>query len=223
MKSVLIYFDEGVGLGSFQRLLQLFTEHLPDRYAVQAVNHHFLRTKGWEESAALLVFPGGRDLPYHLNLQGEGNARIQGYVQAGGRFLGICAGGYYGAAHVEFDKGGELEICGARELAFFPGKAIGPAYGRGLFRYDSESGARAAQIAWEKGVCAVYFNGGCWFEHAEKYASIQVIARYGDLPNSPAAALFCEVDEGAALLTGIHPEYAPGDPFSRYLINKILI
>jgi len=219
---ILIYRDEGVGTGSFRRLFSVFSKHA-SRYAIQVINRHFFSTHGWEKSTALIVFPGGRDLPYHFHLQGEKNARIRRYVENGGRFFGVCAGAYYGSAYNEFEKGGELEICGSRELAFFPRKAIGPAYGNGFFRYDGNSGIRAAQITWECGTHAAYYHGGCLFEHAEKYAAIQVMARYSDLPGSPAAVILCIAGKGIALLSGIHPEYSSYDPFLQYLINKILI
>jgi biotin--protein ligase len=116
-----------------------------------------------------------------------------------------------------------LEVCGWRELGFFPGKAIGPAYGRGLFRYENQGGARAAPIAWEQGISSVYFHGGCLFQHAKHYSNVQVLATYSDLPGRPAACVLSQCGKGTALLTGVHPEYTPKDPFLAYLFNKILI
>ena len=54
-----------------------------------------------------------------------GNERIREYVSKGGKYLGICAGGYYASSYVEFEKSTTLEVLGDRELSFFPGKAIG--------------------------------------------------------------------------------------------------
>lgn len=166
-------------------------------------------------------FSRGRDLPYHIRLKGEGNTRIQTYIERGGRFLGLCAGGYYGASSIEFDKGGALEISEGRELGFFPGKAVGPAYKEHPFCYHTEAGSRSAPIIWEGGITNAYFNGGCLFDQAENYPATEVIGRYHDLPGSPAAVIFCKVSLGAALLTGIHPEYTP-NLFWNYLLNKIL-
>ena len=65
---------------------------------------------------------------------------IKDYVTGGGSYLGICAGAYYGASYIEFNKGGELEVIGARELEFFDGKAIGPAIAE--YSTENKSGAR---------------------------------------------------------------------------------
>lgn len=50
------------------------------------------------------------------------------FVHAGGRYLGLCAGAYYGCARVVFEPGTPLEVVGDRELAFFPGIARGAAF-----------------------------------------------------------------------------------------------
>jgi biotin---protein ligase len=221
MSKILIYRDEGVAQSSFQNLFEALSRYLSAFCTIQPVNHDHFISQEWEKTTRLLVFPGGRDLPYHLKLQGSANRRIRNYVNEGGRYFGVCAGGYYGSAYVEFEKGGPFEIIGPRELAFFPGKAVGPAY-QGPFSYHSEIGARAAQIRWKWGLCPVYFHGGCLFEGAEKYSSIQILARYSDLPKEPAAAVYCPYGRGAALLIGVHPEYSMYKTLLKYLINKIL-
>lgn len=219
---ILIYEDEGVCPGSFQRIVSSCRALLPD-HSIQSAHHGYFLTQGWDEGVALLIFPGGRDLAYQKRLGGAGNASIRSYVHCGGRFLGICAGGYYGSKEVEFEKGGPLEVCGERELAFYPGKAVGPAYGPGLFRYENQGGARAASVAWEEGVSSLYFHGGCLFHSVQSFPEIEVLATYSDLPDQPAACVLSHFGRGKALLTGVHPEYTPKDPFFKYLINKILI
>lgn len=224
MREVLVYLDEGVSFPSYKHTVHALKEELA--FLIRTVDHRFFLTTDWHEKTALVVFPGGRDLPYHTNLQGLANRNIQAYVQKGGSFLGICAGGYYGAAEIEFEKDGELEICASRELGFFSGKAIGPAYGNNLFRYESEAGAREAWIEWEQGFCSVYFNGGCRFEGTEACSNVKVIARYNDLPETPPAVVHCRVGKGVALLSGVHPEYiteeleeSPKKAFWRYLLS----
>lgn len=228
---ILVYNGRGVGPGAFLQLFSVLSDFLPPKYQIIPVDHLYFFDKSWEEKTSLIVFPGGRDEPYHSNLQGAGNARIRAYVEKGGRFLGICAGGYYGAASIEFEKGSEIEVCGTRELAFFPGRALGAAYGTGVFEYESEAGSRIAPLQWEGGISPVYFNGGCLFEDPEAFPSTEVVARYDDLPKRPAAIVHCHVGEGRALLSGVHPEYPIEPPFKEkkrksfwhYLINKILI
>lgn len=222
MSKIAIYWDAGVSPGAFQQLLTALSEPFLAHYSFETVDRRFFLSPSWEERTSLLIFPGGRDLPYHQALQGEANGRIRSFVERGGRFLGICAGGYYGASTILFESGQESEIRGERELAFFPGRAIGPAFGKEDFRYQSEAGARGVTIEWEGGASSAYFNGGCFFEKAEAFPPTQIVAHYRDLPGKPAAAVYCKSGSGAALLSGIHPEYAPKDPFWPYFINKIL-
>jgi biotin--protein ligase len=100
----------------------------------------------WAARCALLVMPGGADLPYCRRLAGRGNALISDFVAAGGGYLGLCAGAYYAAARVDFEPGTLLEVAGPRELAFFGGTARGAAF-RG-FDYASEAGAVAAALSF---------------------------------------------------------------------------
>eukprot|EP00899_Mesostigma_viride_P023006 jgi/Mesvir1/3890/Mv19837-RA.2 len=92
--------------------------------------------------------PSGTRRPYCLLLNGDGTSRIRRYVESGGAYLGICAGGYFGCGYVEFDKGGPLEVLGPRELRFFPGVARGPVYTG--FRYEDDQGARAIRVRVEE-------------------------------------------------------------------------
>lgn len=208
--NVLIYADQGVS----PRFLKLTVRALRD-----AGLSHLRRVKqcnltsdhAWEDETALLVVPGGRDTPYHNALSGEGNRRIRRFVESGGKYLGLCAGGYYGAARVEFELGHPLEVIGDRELAFFPGIARGPAYGNGQFTYNTETGARIAQLSWGDNTGVSYFNGGCCFVDAESYPNVEVMARYRDIEGEPVAVISCKVGEGIAILSGVHPECSAAD------------
>lgn len=175
----------------------------------------------WTPSCALLVFPGGADLGYCRTLNGEGNRRISRYVQRGGSYLGFCAGGYYGSSRCEFEVGNKkLEVVGDRELAFFPGTCRGSAFPG--FVYHSEEGTRAAELNVEKEALAqgavpvmfrCYYNGGGVFVDAKKFAGrgVQVLANYTeptavDGGDGDAAVVYCKRGDGAAILTGPHPE-----------------
>jgi biotin--protein ligase len=46
----------------------------------------------WTRNLVGIVFPGGRDSPYHEKLEGDGNKLIRRFVEEGGWYLGICAG-----------------------------------------------------------------------------------------------------------------------------------
>ncbi len=227
IKDILIYLDEGVGPHSFKQTLRGLKEELgPTQYNLLPVKHTYFTTQEWEKKTALIVFPGGRDLPYHHNLRGFANQRIASYVSNGGAYLGICAGAYYGCAMIEFERGSPLEIIESRELAFFPGMASGPAYGNDLFCYESEMGAKIVPVKWkENGEQAhVYYNGGCHFVRAHEYENISLLATYEDLDLS--AIISCKVGLGRAVLSGVHPEYCPSlmpskDSHSKALVSSL--
>lgn len=186
--------------------------------AVAPISASALISEPWAPTCALLVFPGGADLGYCAELNGPGNRRIAEYVRRGGKYLGFCAGGYYGCGRCEFEVGnGRLEVVGSRELAFFPGTCRGGAF-RG-FEYGSESGARAARLrvtALEGegvGDTVIYYNGGGVFVDAEAMGpkGVEVLASYKDEIDvdggeGRAAVVYCAVGSGAAILTGPHPE-----------------
>lgn len=180
----------------------------------------------WQATCALLVIPGGADLGYCKTLNGAGNRLISAYVNKGGKYLGLCAGGYYASARCEFEVGRTqdgYEVVGDRELAFFPGTCRGLAFPG--FVYHSEKGTRAAEVSVNRQelvsgagivpeVFRTYYNGGGVFVDADKFKNrgIEVLASYTESLNvesgeGKAAVVYCKVGEGAAVLTGPHPEY----------------
>lgn len=212
-------------------------------YAVLNVTSSTLISEPWQASTSLLVIPGGADLPYCRELNGAGNKQIDKYVRQGGRYLGLCAGGYYASARVEFEVGNrEMEVSGSRELKFFPGIARGSVFSG--FQYGNHLNAKAAHVSITDNLLTqsfqnptttidreklqevfTYVDGGCLFVDAETYKSkgVQVLARYLDKvevsgsdleeenidKTNPAAAVYCKVGKGSAILTGLHPEFSP--------------
>jgi biotin---protein ligase len=160
-------------------------------------------------------------MAYCRSLNGAGNRRIKQYVQLGGSFLGLCAGGYYGCAKCEFEVGRRgMEVIGDRELGFFPGTCRGLAF-RG-FVYNSEAGARAVHLKvnedavgpCNKGAFRSYYNGGGVFVDAPNFKDkdVEVLATFQDelavdSGDGTAAVVFCRVGQGKVVLTGPHPEY----------------
>ncbi len=210
--NILVYVDEGAGPRSVRLLLKaLKSEPSCQQANIQRVKSSFLKEADWEQSTSLLIFPGGRDIHYHEALKGEANEKIRRYVENGGSYLGLCAGGYYGCSRIEFEKGHSLEVVADRQLCFFPGTASGSAYGPNKFQYESEEGSCVAELAWlgdeELGPASIYFNGGCTFVDADSYSNTSILARYQDIPGLPAAIVQCKVGKGKAILSGVHPEY----------------
>lgn len=115
---VLVYSGPGVSPLSLSYTLLTLSLLLTPHYTVQPVTPEVLAQQPWEPACALLVIPGGRDLPYveELTTKTRVTKRIREFVKEGGKYLGICAGAYFGAEEVRFDVGGGLEVAGKREL-----------------------------------------------------------------------------------------------------------
>lgn len=213
----------GTTVDSVRHCLYTLRRLLAPHYAVIPVTSDMLLKEPWTTTCALLVMPGGADLGYCRTLNGAGNRRIAQFVRNGGRYLGLCAGGYYGCKSCEFEVGDKtMEVIGDRELAFYPGICRGGAFPG--FVYHSEAGARAAGLEVAKAALSIgtvptsfrsYYNGGGVFVDAPSFADkgVEVLASYTEKLNvdpgeGAAAVVYCKVGNGAAVLTGPHPEYA---------------
>ena len=235
-ENLLTSVGNGSTVESVRHCLYTLRRLLGPNYAVIPVTGDMLIKEPWTASCAALVFPGGADQGYCRTLNGEGNRRIKRYVESGGVYIGFCAGGYYGSKKCEFEVGDKImEVVGDRELAFFPGIARGCAF-KG-FVYHSEKGARAAELKVDKSVLSSgsvpnifnsYYNGGGVFVDASKYKDhgVEVLASYSedlavDSGEGSAAIVYCKVGQGAALLTGPHPEFVfLGKPADNWSLTK---
>jgi biotin--protein ligase len=204
---IYIYEDDGVSRISLTQTTCTLKEILPNNYHVCRINAKCIISTNWTKNAALLIMPGGADIPYAKKLNGKGNTRIKNYVDNGGSYLGICAGAYYGSSYIEFDKGTNLEVSERRELAFFGGSTIGPI----LAKYDhkSNSGTRAAKIKLELEQvkeASIYYNGGGYFKDATTYKDVVVLGYY---ENHLPAVIHILFGKGKVVLSGVHFEYNP--------------
>ena len=211
--NVLVYNGPGVSKTSLSHTLSTLKVLLTPNYTVNTITPQSLASDPWSSNCALLVLPGGRDLPYLSSLQ-KSNETITSFVRNGGSFLGFCAGAYYACRRVEWEVGTDQEVSGDRPLRFFNG------IGRGCvfpgFKYETEDGARAVTVSASNGESGhqdqfngLYYNGGGEFVDAENIPNTEVIARYteGDA-NGKIASVFNRVGNGRSVLWAIHPEYA---------------
>ncbi|KAI0875785.1 class II aaRS and biotin synthetase [Hypoxylon argillaceum] len=232
--NVLVYNGTGTTVESVKHAIYSLRRLLSPNYAVIPVTDAVLLKEPWAPSCALLVFPGGADLGYCRVLNGQGNSIISQYVRRGGKYFGFCAGAYYGCKKCEFEVGNTpMEVIGSRELAFFPGTCRGSAF-QG-FQYNSETGARAVRINVKKDafkgtgvvpeVVTSYFNGGGAFVDAnDPNNDVEVLASYDDKLDvdggaEKVAVVYCRVGQGAAILTGTHPEFAAANLSPHHDIN----
>ncbi|KAJ4305158.1 biotin holocarboxylase synthetase [Kalmusia sp. IMI 367209] len=226
--NILVYSGNGSTTESVRQCLFSLRRLLSPGYAVIPVTGDVLIKEPWMASCALLVFPGGADLGYCRTLNGEGNRRISRYVNAGGAYLGFCAGGYYGTSKCEFEVDDpEMAVVGDRELGFFPGVCRGLAFAG--FVYHSEAGARAVDLTIHKAAFSEvkdelpenfksYYNGGGVFVDARKLEDrgVEILASYTedlhvDSGEGEAAVVYRKVGQGHVILTGPHPEFAPAN------------
>lgn len=207
--NVLVYNGPGVSQTSLAHTLSSLRSLLVPHFAVQTISASALTSQPWSNTCALLVVPGGRDVPYVSSLA-NANTSIISYVQRGGAYLGICAGAYYASRRIEWETGTKMEVSGDRPLGFFGGVCKGSVYPG--FAYESEDGARAVFVEdVETGelVHGMYHNGGGEFVGAESFPSTTVLARYTEGEGEgKVAAVCCRVGKGTAVLWGTHPEYS---------------
>lgn len=223
--NIYVYADDGVSPESLSHTLAFFKSLAHTSYSIKTIRADTLIEQKWQKKAALLVIPGGADIPYTKKLNGRGNKIIKDYVNNGGKFLGICAGSYFGSSRVEFDKDGPLEVIGDRELAFFPGAAVGPILGQ--FKYRSHYGAKAADIIYQGRKLCVFYNGGPYFTPYKEDKNTEILAYYDNKAQLLPAILQVQVGKGKALLSGVHFEYDakklnPENTFLQSIIPKLL-
>lgn len=202
--NILIYSDEGVDEACLQWVITFF-QGKGD--IIKVVDANFLiNTPKWIDQYDKIVIPGGADCPYHRKLKGKGCSNIKKFVENGGTYIGICAGGYFGCKKVEFALGTDVEVNENRELAFFSGVARGPMLKP--YAYNSEKGASAAKIrsSIDGSIFYSYHNGGSTFIFSESgQNNVEVLAEYVDACNAPAVVR-CKYGKGQAILSGIHFE-----------------
>lgn len=156
--------------------------------------------------------PGGADLYYCERLNGAANRKIRAYVEQGGTYMGICAGAYYAATHIEWLKGTYDEISEDRELAFFDGKAVGPIGDYVTMIGDRRIDAATAQLSHDGDTLSTFYWGGPLFVGKTTLPdNIDVIAYYTNLPEKPAAIIEIPTGKGKIILSSPHIEYTPQD------------
>ena len=205
--NIVIYTDEGAVPHAAEQALA-FCRTLFGKSAVKEISAAQTRTQNWQAETNLYVVPGGPTSVMHKTLGEEGFQNLKHYVADGGRYMGFCGGAYFGCASVEFAKGDpELERTSKQELSFFKGAGVGPVYPN--FEYGTNRGGHVVplEITGQSQPFATYFDGGGFFQNAEQYTDVEILARYKK--DDTAAVVLRTVGKGTALLSGAHIEYCP--------------
>ncbi len=208
--NVAIYGDVGVTCDSLNRTYYGIVQALGSHISVSILSAEDIKNKNWQAKTNLFVVPGGATTPMRACLGNTGMAAIKNYVQTGGKYLGLCAGAYFGCSRIEFAKGdAHLERITEDNLGFFKGTGVGPLNGN--YDYHTADGLSFVPLCIEDREDLnqlAYSHGGGWFEDVEKDAAVKVLARYSQHQDCPAV-LLCDSGEGKALLLGVHLEYDP--------------
>lgn len=199
MKKIALYNDIGVSTLSLHATQQYFQNNTVELLTAEDIYNNKL-----DNSFDLFIMPGGRDRPYHQKLSGTGNQNILKYVEAGGTYLGICAGAYYGCRTIEFQKETKQAICEDRECAFFEGTAVGCLSEiSGILYNEKLSSASATSVTIQNQSYNTLYWGGCYFIGPidQEY----IIATYDSSKNRPAI-IYQNMRKGKAILSGVHFE-----------------
>ncbi len=173
-------------------------------FDIKTCDAHDILSGVLDSRPGLFVMPGGADRYYCEKLDGAANARIKQYVEDGGSYLGICAGAYYGARSLEWAREeGAASICEDRELAFVQSTAIGPIYNYIEGNRFENSWDGLCTLKYKGQSFKAVYRGGCYFKTTP---DCEVLARYADLPDAPAAIVYKEFGKGKVMLSGPHIE-----------------
>lgn len=203
-----MYQGLGTNVQSAQAIMNQIAEIMGSQPNFHVVDGRYLRELPWEKTTHALVMGGGVCSQWEEELQQEAMIKIHEFVNQGGRFLGICAGGYFGAVRSFFILDETRVLIKERSLKFFSGVAAGPFCLDGS--YLSPESALAVKIdlfgqeRMQQGFC--YYQGGPFFDIEESTDSEKIIASYAE-PFKKAAVLSCSVGLGKAVLCGLHPEF----------------
>lgn len=218
VKQVLIYQDAGVSESSAQAIQMQLSTMLGNKVSIRIVDSNFLRHTAWEKDTSALVMGAGVCSTWEQLLQEDGMRKIYNYVFNGGRYLGICAGAYFGAAYSQFCLIGQAPLIKKRPLSFYIGHAIGP-----IIATDDELAPQAAlalrvelvqNSAIKLGYC--YYLGGPTFDILQSSYLTEVLLRY-TAPFTGSAAISNTVGFGRAVLCGLHPEFFWPKPQDKYM------
>jgi glutamine amidotransferase-like uncharacterized protein len=143
------------------------------------------------QDAALWIQPGGKSRIAMTSMTSELKSAVDSFVQAGGGYVGFCAGAFSSTHWV-----GTSSILG---FDFMPGQTA-------LYRGGDRKDADVIPVNWQGSVRHLYWEGGP-FLSAIPEGKAEIIGSY---PNGQIAAARSVHGLGRIYVTGLHPE-APQD------------
>ena len=139
-------------------------------------------------TAALYVQPGGDGtLEQAFASLGSESADIQSFVASGGRYLGLCMGGYLAGQNPGFD----LLPGDADQFITSDGASV---------RSEADT---IVQVSWRNRSRFMYFQDGPFFTLDREAAGTKILATY---TNGEISALVAPYGKGEVGVSGPHPE-----------------
>ena len=208
-EKVLVYRDYGVGdltnlVNELHRYFDPLGKEVDFTDAASIIKEDVLN-----ENVALFVMPGGAATPFLQKLKVLGNEKIKNYVENGGHYLGICAGAYYACYQVEFEKD-IPSLCIVRSgelLNLVHAHAVGTLYKELNIRpyMKNEASSAGVRLIWQdNSVYYAHYHGGPKFVGED--GNFEVLARYQDVLDTPAAIIAQNYGLGRVVLSGVHFE-----------------
>jgi len=153
-------------------------------------------------TAKLYVQPGGGDLDKSWPHVRKYASPIQKYVKNGGRYLGICLGGYLAGTEPGFD--------------LLPGSGETDQYITSKDAVVTSENDTVVPLLWRGKLRHVYFQDGTRFDLDQTAAPTEILATY---TNGKIAAAVQHVGKGRVGMVGPHPE-ADEDWFTMYKLTN---
>lgn len=169
-----------------------------------------------KDYADLFILPGidGEVSLYPDHIGERGNDVIRNFVSSGGGFIGLCAGGFYGANMVRYTPPwGAPRGRNSGLLSLFNGKAYGPVpdIAANPNAEDSYKGLTTTPIRTYNGAQSetlqICYSSGPTFEIPPEQKGIKVIAEYEGTSKKLPAAINFNYGNGAVVLSGVLPQY----------------
>lgn len=116
------------------------------------------------------------------------SAALRRYIQDGGRYLGICGGGFM--ASTGWDEDGTQ----MKGLGIIPASSS---------VFNDDFSARILSIKWMGKIRPMFYQAGPCFHIKSSRETLQIIASYDD---GSIAAMICSYGKGRVAVCGPHPE-----------------
>ncbi len=142
------------------------------------------------ENARVFIIGGTQDdmSPLLEAFTPETAGALRAYLRRGGRYLGICGGGFM--ASTGWQDGEDF----IDALGIIPAESAD---------YDSNYAPRVIPVRWSGQTRRMYFQAGPIFELVKSKETVRVIATYAD---GRIAALISSYGKGKVAVSGPHPE-----------------